>query len=326
MLDPPRDGSERGVDRVSAIALTTVPDRQVESTGYESLLDRDGRWALQEGSRHFEEKSAVFDSLHRIAKRLRELGVPYAVVGGLALFRYGVRRFTEDIDILVTKASLKLIHERLEGLGYLPPFRNSKTLRDTDTKVRIEFLTTGGFPGDGKPKPIQFPDPASVAVESDGIVYIDLRSLIELKLASGMTGVGRQKDLSDVLELIKAQILPLEFAGQLDPYVRETYRRLWHETRRRFVLLWRNQPLTAKPTSNEELADQRRQAAEELERMQRDGVVLENRGARDGSMFLVTDDPEVAKKYGMVEEAEFWDPDEVEDESPGGSEPGPNAG
>src|SRR5208282_6521979 len=98
---------------------------------YEQRLTRDPRWALSEGSRHFEEKSAVFDALHKITNRLNELGIPYAVVGGLALFQHGLRRFTEDVDILVTRDDLKIIHERLEGLGYLPPFANSKHLRDT---------------------------------------------------------------------------------------------------------------------------------------------------------------------------------------------------
>ena len=34
-----------------------------------------------------------------------------------------------DVDILVTREGLKTIHERLEGLGYVPPFTGSKNLR-----------------------------------------------------------------------------------------------------------------------------------------------------------------------------------------------------
>ncbi len=112
---------------------------------YEQRLKRDFNWALREGSMHFEEESAVQKTLRRIVKRLDELGVPYAVVGGLALFFHGYRRFTEDVDILVTKDDLKRIHEKLEGLGYLPPFEGSKHLRDTDSGVKVEFLTTGGL-------------------------------------------------------------------------------------------------------------------------------------------------------------------------------------
>ena len=84
---------------------------------YETLLDQDWGRALSEGSRFFEEKSAVQDSLRRIARRLGDLGIPYAVVGGLALFKHGYRRFTDDVDLLVTPEGLKEIHDRLEGLG-----------------------------------------------------------------------------------------------------------------------------------------------------------------------------------------------------------------
>jgi hypothetical protein len=194
---------------------------------YERQLDRDPRWALSEGSRHFEERSTVFDALHKITRRLHDLGISYAVVGGMALFRHGLRRFTEDVDILVTKDDLKTIHERLEGLGYLAPHPRSKHLRDTELGVRIEFLTTGEYPGDGKPKPVSFPEPGPVSFEADGIRYIKLPNLIELKLASGMTSPARLKDLADVLELIKTRDLPEDFAHGLDPFVREKYGELW---------------------------------------------------------------------------------------------------
>src|SRR4051812_20245237 len=127
---------------------------------YEQLLDRDVWWAIKEGSMHFEKGSAVHKTLERIARRLDELNIPYAIAGGMALFFHGVRRFTEDVDILVTPEGLRAIHGRLEGLGYVSPFAGSKDLRDVEYGVRIDFLVTGDYPGDGKPKPVAFPDPA----------------------------------------------------------------------------------------------------------------------------------------------------------------------
>src|SRR5215210_6348247 len=199
---------------------------------YEHPLDQDRRWALDEGGLFFEGKSKVQKTLRSIARRLDEMGIPYAVVGGMALFEYGFRRFTEDVDLLVTPEGLKAIHDHLEGRGYLPPFSGSKQLRDTEHGVRIEFLVAGGYPGDGKPKPVAFPDPAQVAVERDGIKYLRLASLVELKLASGMTGgVHRMKDLSDVVALIETLDLPAEFAEQLDPFVQAKFTELWEGTR-----------------------------------------------------------------------------------------------
>ena len=197
---------------------------------YEQRLNADRRWALREGSMHFEKESAVFRTMQAIARRLDDLGVPYAVVGGMALFQHGYRRFTEDVDILVTPAGLKTLHDRLEGLGYLPPFVGSKNLRDTETGVKIEFLVAGGYPGDGKPKPVSFPDPAAVAVELDGIRCVSLPKLVELKLASG-TAEWRLKDLADVQEMIRVFGLAEALADELDPSVRESYLRLWRQVK-----------------------------------------------------------------------------------------------
>jgi hypothetical protein len=193
---------------------------------YEERLKRDFNWALREGSMHFEEGGAVQQTLRRIAKRLDELGVPYAVVGGLALFFHGYRRFTEDVDVLVTKDDLKRIHEKLEGLGYLPPFQGSKHLRDTESGVKVEFLTTGEYPGDGKPKPVAFPNPADVRVESGGVWFLSLPALVELKLASGLTNPLRGKDIVDVQELITTLDLGEDFAQQLNPFVQDKFREL----------------------------------------------------------------------------------------------------
>lgn len=307
----------RRVSQGGNLTTPTIPD---DVPVYEQLLNRDPRWALSEGSRHFEEDSAVFKALHKIADRLKGLGIPYAVVGGMALFQHGVRRFTEDVDILVTKPDLKRIHERLGGLGYLPPHARSKHLRDTQLGVRIEFLTTGEYPGDGKEKPVSFPDPKSVSFEADGVSYIHLPALVELKLASGITNPGRLKDLSDVLELIKILDLPLDFSSQLNSFVRDKYKELWQEARRRYVTIWRNKWVTAKAKTIEEMVTMLRGAADELDQMRRDGVMLEDAGGvGDDYAHLVTTDPKIAEKYGMVEEGEFWD---EEDE---GEEDGPEA-
>lgn len=194
---------------------------------YEAKLNADLEYALREGSMHFEEKNAVHETLRRITARLNDLGIPYAVVGGMAMFAHGFRRFTEDVDLLVTRESMDRILAELEGLGYVKPFQASTTkLRDTGTGVQIEFLITGGFPGDGKPKPVAFPDPGAVSVEISGARYIGLPTLIELKLASG-TAAHRAKDLGDVQELIKTVKLPESLADQLNPFVRDKYLELW---------------------------------------------------------------------------------------------------
>jgi len=190
---------------------------------YHERLNQDRGWALSEGSLFFEGKGKVQEALRRITIRLNELGIPYALVGGMALFQHGYRRFTEDVDLLVSRESLQKIHAALEGLGYVRPFAGSKNLRDTDAGVKIEFLIAGDYPGDGKPKPVAFPDPTTRSVELNGIKVLSLDALVELKLASGMSAEHRLRDLADVQELAKYVQLPQDFAGKLDPYVRSKF-------------------------------------------------------------------------------------------------------
>lgn len=189
---------------------------------------RRGDAAIRECERFFMRESQVHRTLASITRKLDELGIPYAVAGGMALVAHGFERVTVDVDILVAPEGLAAIHRQLDGLGYAPPFDGSKNLKDAATGVRIEFLVAGQFPGDGKPKPVAFPDPAKVCVEIDSVRYLGLPSLVELKLASGMTGgVARLKDLADVVSLIQTLRLRLEFAQQLNPYVRAKYEELW---------------------------------------------------------------------------------------------------
>jgi hypothetical protein len=219
----------------SAEARSPSPAKTVTSPEiaipYEQRLNQDAWWAFQEGSMHFEQASAVHKTLVKIARRLDELHIPYAIAGGMALFFHGYRRFTEDVDILVTREGLEAIHTRLEGLGYLPPFEGSKNLRDTESGVRIEFLVAGDYPGDGQPKPVAFPNPEAAGELVAGVRCVRLAVLVELKLASGATP-GRRKDLGDVQELIRLLHLPEDFTGQLNPMVRPLYRELWQEVQK----------------------------------------------------------------------------------------------
>ncbi len=160
------------------------------TTAYEEALDQHLEFALEEGSLHFEEKSAVHATLRKIAARLGELGIPYAVAGGMALFYHGLRRFTEDVDILITAEGLAAVHRALEGLGYVPLFPGSRALRDAESGVRIEFLVSGEFPGDGKPKPVAFPEPTAASVDHEGVRVVTLEKLIELKRGSEQAGAA----------------------------------------------------------------------------------------------------------------------------------------
>lgn len=168
----------------------------------------------------------VYEALRQATQTLDEAGIPYAVLGALALNEYGYERFTVDVDLLLTRDGLAKFKALVLGRGYVEKFPGSKGLRDTRNNVPIDFLLAGDFPGDGKPKAIQFPDPAT-AEARHALRLLPVQRFVELKLASGLSAPHRGKDLVDVQELIKAAKLPQSIADQLDESVRAKYLELW---------------------------------------------------------------------------------------------------
>lgn len=163
-----------------------------------------------------------------ICQRLAELGIPYALCGGLAVGRHGHLRFTEDVDLLLSPQGLALFKAHWLGKGWVEHFPGSRSLRDTIHGVKVDILLAGDFPGDGRPGPIAFPDPSEVAeMDEDGLALLNLQTLVELKIAASLTAPHRLKDQADVIALIHANRLDREFAARLAPTVRDVYADLW---------------------------------------------------------------------------------------------------
>lgn len=169
--------------------------------------------------------------LHTAARSLARLfdreGIPYAIAGAIALGVHGRRRLTEDVDVLIRREDLRRFKQQWLGRGYVEVTPGLKAVRDTVRGVKIDFLITGDYPGDGKPKPVSFPDPASLEPTGDDFRVLPLATLIEMKLASGQSAPHRGQDLVDVMELVRANDLPREFAGNLDESVRAAFDEQW---------------------------------------------------------------------------------------------------
>jgi hypothetical protein len=164
----------------------------------------------------------------KIVAILEAENIPYAVIGALALNEYGHRRVTVDVDLVMREEDLRRFKARWLGRGYAERVAGTGKLIDTELNVRIDVFSTGRFPGDDKPKPIAFPDPATTAIRGAPFALLPVERWIELKLAFGMVAAHRLKDLADVQELIRAARLPLATADRLDPWVRAKFLELWH--------------------------------------------------------------------------------------------------
>jgi hypothetical protein len=186
---------------------------------------------LAEAEAYFMGEGGIHNAAATIAGRLAEAGIDYAVAGAIALGEHGFKRLTVDGDVLIRREGLDRFKAEWLGRGYVDVRPGGKAVRDTINNVKIHFLITGDFPGDGKPKPVAFPDPRVAAVAGEKYRIVSLPRLVEMKLASGMTAPHRLQDLADVLRLIRAADLPRDFGARIDPYVRDKFEELWLASR-----------------------------------------------------------------------------------------------
>jgi hypothetical protein len=195
---------------------------------WESCRIGDPGPGLRECSEFLAGRGEVRRTMERFTRRLEEAGIPYAVIGAMALNAHGFERVTTDLDVVVTAEDRKRVHELLDGRGFVPPFAGSRNLRDTANGVKVDLLRAGDYAGNDDPKPIVFPDPRTDAVfVREGVRYVVLERLLELKLASGMSNAARPRDLGDSIAVIGALRLPRDFGERLHPWVRAKWYELW---------------------------------------------------------------------------------------------------
>ena len=80
-------------------------------------------WAgVAHATRFFKGDADVQRALSKLARLLDQAGIPYAVIGAMALNEYGYRRVTVDVDILLTREGLEALRAHALGHGYVGPY------------------------------------------------------------------------------------------------------------------------------------------------------------------------------------------------------------
>jgi hypothetical protein len=182
---------------------------------------------VKEISMFFDGKDEVHKTLRRLVRRLEKASIPYAVLGGMAVFAHRYRRTTHDVDVLLTDAGLAEFRRLFVPKYYQNVPGRSRRFVDKRNKKKIDILVAGRFPGSGKPGPIAFPDPSDVKQSIQNVQVVDLATLIQLKLAA-----RRHQDLADVVNLIKHNGLDESFLGKLHPSLHRDYIECLEEKRR----------------------------------------------------------------------------------------------
>jgi len=137
-------------------------------------------------------------ALEDITNILNKHKIPYALIGGLCLGFYKYKRFTEDIDILITEDGYKKLIDLVIGKGYIHTFKDSRGIKNAEFKIPIDFIFSGEQYGI-----FVYPNPKDVSVTKNNISIVSLKSLLEIKIASGLANKHRPNDLADAQLLIK---------------------------------------------------------------------------------------------------------------------------
>jgi hypothetical protein len=145
----------------------------------------------------------------------------------MAVFAHKHRRATDDVDILLTREGFEEFRRFFVPRDYAPLPKRTRRFVDRTSRVSMDVLVTGMFPGSGKPGPIAYPDPVAVSESKASVRVINLQTLVQLKLAA-----RRYQDFADVVALIRAHDLDEAFAQRLHPSVRRDYIECLEEKRR----------------------------------------------------------------------------------------------
>src|SRR5262245_6769255 len=131
---------------------------------------------LDDADDYFMKRSRLHEAARELARLFEADGIPYAIGGALALGVRGRRRLTEAVDVLIRPEDLAAFKRTWLGRGYVEVTPGLKAIRDSTRNVKIDFLLAGDYPGDGKPKPVSFPDPTTQPTEADGFRVLSLET------------------------------------------------------------------------------------------------------------------------------------------------------
>src|ERR1043166_5724593 len=79
-----------------------------------------------EGLRYFMGEGSLNNALAQLCADLERHEIDYMVISAVALMAHGYPRFTEDIDLVLTREGLEAFHRELVGLGYAPAFPGAR--------------------------------------------------------------------------------------------------------------------------------------------------------------------------------------------------------
>lgn len=171
----------------------------------------------------------LFEVVERLAAALEKAGMPYRVVGGLAVFLHVsdrdpvAARVTRDIDLLVNRADLEAIVKAAAGAGFecrhaggvdmlvdaqQPKARSAVHFICAREKVRPEHAEPA-------------PDLSTPAKTSEGLLLAPVADLVRMKLTS-----FRLKDQVHIQDMDSVGLITPDIESALSETLRERLRQV----------------------------------------------------------------------------------------------------
>src|SRR5439155_17722261 len=129
---------------------------------------------LEEIGMFFEGRSPQHRTMRRLVNNLEKAGIPYAIMGGMAVNAHRYERTTGDVDVLMTRSGFDEFRRRFVPKAYDSVEGRPRRFLDRRNQVTFDVLVTGMFPGSGRPGPIAFPDPKAVGETIETIQVVNL--------------------------------------------------------------------------------------------------------------------------------------------------------
>lgn len=170
-----------------------------------------------------QENSEFDQALEVLGELARKEGIPLAIIGGMTAIKYGYKRYTKDIDVVVAQQHLDTLIRVAPTYGIKVIWHDPKGWHKFEYQgVRIEVVPEGARPH--KDAPTRIPGPRQLGV-SEGSSYASLEGWIETKLSS-----GRRQDEADVVQVLKkADPAAIEKVREHISHVHSLYLRLFDE-------------------------------------------------------------------------------------------------
>jgi hypothetical protein len=145
----------------------------------------------------------------------------------MAVLAHGHQRGTDNLDVLLSPPGFADFSQLFTPNTYAPLPGHARRFTDTENRVPVDFFLTGHFPGRSGRGPVAFSDPSVVKNQKGSISYVNLNTLLSLKLAA-----GRYQDLADVVGLAAVNHLGHSYVRRLHESLRDRFLGCLDEIRR----------------------------------------------------------------------------------------------